>query len=105
MGPVMTELVDSLPIVPGQSEGRLVTDAALSATGERLAVRTYREVFLISVDSLTGRLVRGARWWSCPVDFLDEQQGEGIGWLGDELVLTSEGRNAPLHVIACPPPE
>jgi hypothetical protein len=103
-GPVTTELVDSLPIIPGQSEGRQVTDAALSADGRRLAVRTYREVFIIAVDPATGRLTRGALWWSCPVTALNERQGEGIGWLGDELLLTSEGRNAPLHILSCPTP-
>lgn len=103
-GRVTTELVDSLPIIPGQSEGRQVTDAALSADGKRLAVRTYREVFVIAVDSGTGRLTSGALWWSCPITALNERQGEGIGWLGGELLLTSEGRNAPLHILSCPPP-
>lgn len=102
-GAVMTELVDSLPIVPEASSGRQVTDAALSAGGDMLAVRTYREVYLIAVDPQTGRLVPGARWWSCPIA-VQEQQGEGVAWLGTELLLTSEGRNAPFHVMSCPEP-
>lgn len=102
-GAVMTDLVDSLPIIPEAQSGRQVTDAALAPDGARLAVRTYREVFIIAVDPATGRLTPGARWWSCPVT-VEEQQGEGIGWLGGELVLTSEGRNAPLLVMSCPEP-
>jgi hypothetical protein len=103
-GPVMTELIDSLPIVPGQVPGRMVTDAALAPDGVRLAVRTYGEVYIIALDPVSGRLERAAPWWSCPVVALEERQGEGIGWLGDDVVLTSEGRNAPLHIVSCPRP-
>jgi hypothetical protein len=100
----MTELIDSLPIVPGQVPGRMVTDAALAPDGVRLAVRTYGEVYIIALDPVSGRLERAAPWWSCPVVALEERQGEGIGWLGDDVVLTSEGRNAPLHIVSCPRP-
>jgi hypothetical protein len=101
---VPAQLVDSLPIVPGSAQGRQVTDAALSPDGQWLAVRTYDEVFVFAVDPATGRLVRGARWWSCPIGQLPERLGEGVTWLGSEILLTSEGRDAPLHVVSCPPP-
>jgi len=101
---VLVELIDSLPIYPGSARGRQVTDAALSHDRRRLAVRTYAEVFVFDVDSISGRLARGARWWSCPVDQLEEKQGEGVAWLGSSILLTSEGRDAPMHVIRCVPP-
>lgn len=102
--PVVAELVDSLPVVPEPRGGRMVTDAALSPDRTRLAVRTYREVFVIPVEPISGRVDRTGRWWSCAVGMLRERQGEGIGWMGDELVLSSEGRDAPLHIVRCDPP-
>ena len=37
---------------------------------------------------------------------LEEEQGEGLAWFGatGEWLLTSEGRNEPLWVVGCPPP-
>ncbi len=105
-GMVTANLVDSLPIVPGSAPGRQVSDAALSVDGKRLAVRTYSEVFVFAVDSATGRPVANRAPTSCVIVGLDEKQGEGVGWWWDSrrLVLTSEGRNAPLFVITCAPP-
>ena len=102
-GVVTARLVDSLPIVPGSAPGRQVTDAALSPDGKHLAVRTYSEVFVFAMDSATGLPVRGASATSCTILGLEEYQGEGIGWWWDRrrLLLTSEGRNAPLFVISC----
>lgn len=105
-GLATAELVDSLPIVPGLVAGRMVTDAALSHDRSRLAVRTYAEVYVFPVDPATGRLVPGSTWWSCPIGQLREQQGEGVSWWWDDsgLVLTSEGVNAPMHLIRCNAP-
>jgi hypothetical protein len=96
-------LVDSLPIVPGSAQGRQVTDAALSPDGRLLAVRTYAEVYVFAMDASTGVPSSGVPATSCTIRDLEEKQGEGIGWWWDRrhLVLTSEGRNEPLHVIAC----
>ncbi len=100
------QLVDSLPLFPGWKPGGLITDASLSRDRTRLVVRTYTEVYVFPVDPSSGRPLAGARWWSCPVSSLRERQGEGIAWWWDDssLVLSSEGRNAPLHVIRCDKP-
>jgi hypothetical protein len=99
----IARLVDSLPIVPGSAGGRQVTDAALSRDHRLLAVRTYREVLIFTMNPETGLPVSGAAPTSCSIVGLGERQGEGIGWWWDgrRLLLTSEGRNAPLHVIEC----
>ena len=96
-------LVDSLPIVPGSAPGRMVSDAALSPDGKRLAVRTYGEVQVFAMDSSTGLPRRDVAPTSCTILGLEEHQGEGIAWWWDRrrLLLTSEGRNAPLFLISC----
>jgi len=106
-GVATATLVDSLPIVPGESEGSQVSDAALSPDGRLLAVRTYDEVFVFAIDSLTGLPVRHDAPGSCSIRWLNEKQGEGIGWWWDgrRLLLTSEGRNEPFFVVGCPLPE
>lgn len=102
-GPVVAQLVDSLPIVPGSAPGALITDAALSSAGHRLAVRTYRAVHIFVTDSASGRVQRGHPPVICDVTALHERQGEGITWMpgGMHQLLTSEGRRSPMHVIAC----
>jgi len=106
-GVVTASLVDSLPIVPGKLQGGLITDAALSPDGTLLAVRTYGQVYVFAVDTTTGRPAAGVAPTICSIAALDEFQGEGIGWWWDRrrLLLTSEGRNAPLYVIECPLPK
>jgi hypothetical protein len=105
-GTVTARLIDSLPIVPGQAQGRQVTDAALSPDGTRLAVRTYAEIFLFAMDPGSGRPLPGQSLPPCSIRALDQERGEGIGWWWDQrkLVLTSEGRRQPLHVVECPLP-
>jgi hypothetical protein len=100
---VTAMLVDSLPIVPGESPGRLVSDAALSPDGRLLAVRTYADVFVFAMNPTTGLPEPGIAPRSCFIAGLREPQGEGIAWWWDRrrLVLTSEGRNAPLYVVTC----
>lgn len=105
-GVVTAALVDSLPIVPGQVQGGQITDAALSPDGRLLAVRTYSDVFVFAMDSLTWLPVPGQTARPCSVRALDEERGEGIGWWWDQrrLVLTSERRGEPLYVVDCPLP-
>ena len=105
-GIVTAALVDSLPIVPGQVQCGQITDAALSPDGRLLAVRTYADVFVFVVDSLTRLPVPGQTVLPCSVRALDERQGEGLGWWwgGRSLLLTSEGSREPLHRIQCPLP-
>lgn len=106
-GIVTASLVDSLPLVPGEVPGRQVTDAALSPDGRHLAVRTYADVFVFAVDSASGQPRHDVLPGFCAIAGLRKRQGEGIGWWWDRrrLVLTSEGRNAPMYVVACPVPE
>lgn len=105
-GVVTAMLVDSLLIVPGESPGRLVSDAALAPDGRLLAVRTYTGVYVFAMDTATGLPVPGVVPGKCFIAGLREKQGEGIAWWWDRrrLVLTSEGQNAPLYVIECPLP-
>lgn len=88
-GQATAERLDTLPIRVGRSAGRLVTDAALSPDGERVAIRTYGEVFLFRL-SPEGRMLAGPRV-GCELGGLD-LLGEGIDWLDESrVVLTSEG--------------
>lgn len=105
-GIVTARLVDSLPIVPGGSQGSQVTDAALSPDGRLLAVRTDARVFVFAVDSVTGLPIDHTAPGSCAIDRLRERQGEGVGWWWDRrrLLLTSEGGKAPFYVVECPLP-
>lgn len=97
--PVTAQLVQELPIVPDFRLGRMVTDAALSPSGTRVAIRTYSEVYLFPVLG-AGRLGPPV---SCNVAGL-EKQGEGITWLDDRrLLLTSEAviSAGPIHIVTC----
>ncbi len=81
---------------------RLVTDAALSPDGARLAIRTYRTIYVYA--RADGPLPdRPAA--SCDIDGL-EPIGEGIAWLDDDtLILTSEvsrSRPGPVTLLQCP---
>ena len=99
-------LVDSLPIVPGSGPRRLITDAALSPNGRLLAVRTYTQIFVFAADSATGRVDHRTPPAVCNLVPLGRSQGEGIAWYGrnDRLVVTSEGRAAPMVALNCPLP-
>ena len=101
------ELVDSLPIIPGERPGGQITDAALSPDGKLLAVRTYVDVFVFAVDSGSGLPRHDIPPGYCSIAALREKQGEGIGWWWDRhrLVLTSEGRSPPIYVVSCRRPE
>ena len=103
---VTAQLIDSLPIVPGSAPLRVITDASLSPDAHVLAVRTYAQVYTFATDSLTGR-VRGAiPPGVCNIVEFDVWPGEGITWFGrsGKLLLTSEGRDSPMHAVECPMP-
>ena len=105
-GPAVAQLVDSLAIVPGSAPLRYITDAALALDAHSLAVRTYAQVFTFAVDPATGR-VRGAIPPAvCNIVALDMWPGEGITWVGrgNEILLTSEGRDSPMQLVDCPMP-
>ncbi len=100
-------LADSLPIVPGSAFARFVTDASLSPDAKYLAVRTYMQVYVFATDSATGRVRTTVPPAVCNIASLQENQGEGITWLGTtrRLLLTSEGRGASIRIVTCPLPE
>src|SRR5688572_5443152 len=104
--PVIATLVDSLPIVPGSAPLRQITDAALSPDARYVAVRTYAQVYVFAADSATGRIDGSVGPSVCNVIAFDRWQGEGVAWYGrsGKLLLTSEGRQSPMHVIDCPMP-
>jgi hypothetical protein len=98
-------LVDSLPIVPGVTFGRQITDAALAPDHRHVAVRTYAEVFVFRADSATARIVPTIPPAVCDVKPFGDV-GEGIAWAdaSGAFVLTNEGRHAPIHRVRCPLP-
>jgi len=107
-GPVVAQLVDSLPIVPGSAPLRYITDAALAPDEHALAVRTYAQIFTFAIDPGTGRVRGGIPPAVCNIVALDVWPGEGITWVGrgSTLLLTSEGRTSPMQIVECPmPPE
>lgn len=93
----VAQLVDSLPIIPGSSPTRLITDASLSPDGRVLAVRTYGELFLFDADSASGRPSNSAPRRVCDLTPVGERQGEGIAWESQDgtFLLTSEGSETP----------
>ena len=106
-GPVVAQLVDSLPIVPGSAPLRYITDAALAPDERALAVRTYAQIFTFAVDPTTGRVRGSIPPAVCNIVALDVWPGEGITWVGrgNSLLLTSEGLAAPLEIVECPMPQ
>ena len=105
--PVTATLVDSLPEFAGGGRKRMVTDAALSADGAWLAVRTYEWVAIWPVDATTGLPRRGTSGALCDVQHLDERQGEGVGFVSvagatARLAFTSEGADQSLRLANCP---
>ena len=104
--PVVSQLVDSLSVVPGSALLRTITDASLARDGRHLAVRTYSQVFIYATDSLTARVNHAVPAAVCNIVALGEAQGEGITWAKSDgrLVFSSEGHDAPLHLANCPLP-
>lgn len=99
------ELVDSLPIVPGSAPWRAITDAGLVPDNRHVAVRTYTQIFILAADSVTGHIITTTPPAVCNLAALGVV-GEGVAWSGasGRLVLTSEGKDAPVHVVSCPMP-
>jgi len=100
----VAELTDSLSIVPGSAPFRVITDASLSPDGRRVAVRTYAQLFVYSLDSVSGRVRADIPAAVCNLAPLGEAQGEGLTWLSasGRFAFSSEGRGAPLHLASCP---
>lgn len=85
--PVTADLVQTLPIIPDRSSGRLVTGAAIRPAGDLVAIRTYTEIYFF-IPGPGGRLTQSGR--PCALGGL-EREGEAIDFRDDStLVLTSE---------------
>ena len=101
-GPVTAESLESLPIDP-HSLGNRVTDAALSPSGDRVAVRTYLAVYLFRFGGSSPPALQPTGI-ACDAAGL-QLQGEGLTWLNEEeLLLTSEGgfgTRGTLVVLGC----
>ena len=104
---VVATQVDSLPIVPRpNASGTWITDAALSSadtSGTRhLAVRSYREVFVFDIDTVTW-LPTTLRA-TCALSYLRERNsGEAVTWLADgRLMFAAEGEFSRIHAGRCP---
>lgn len=100
--PVTATIVQTLPIVPDASAGRLVTGAAVRSDGGLVAIRTYTEIYFFAPGP-GGRLTPTSRR-VCSIAGL-ERLGEGIAFRDDStLVLTSESDllgPGTLHTARC----
>ena len=101
-GTATAQLVQTLPIIPKRSVGRLVTAAAIRPDGAVVVIRTYGEIYFFTPDP-AGRLSPMGR--PCSIEGLD-RAGEAVDFLDDStLVLTSEadllGRGT-IHTVRCP---
>ena len=78
----------TLPIVANLGRGDAVTDLAIDESGRRVAIRTYRSIYLFR-RAEDGTLTPDG-WTACGILGV-EPQGEGITWLPDgRLLLISE---------------
>ncbi|MEO8478635.1 MAG: hypothetical protein ABI542_03310 [Gemmatimonadota bacterium] len=85
-------MLDTLPITPHAGTGRLVTGLAIDPTYARVAIRTYRDIYLFDRHPTSGRLTPH-RWTHCNILGV-EPQGEGIAWDGqgwDFLLISERG--------------
>ena len=94
--------LDSLPI----PAGNLVTDAAISADGRRVVIRTYTDLWFFLRDG-AGRLRPDPGRPTCAIPARTERQGEGVGFWGEnDLVLTSElgvsWKGGTVTILTCP---
>ncbi len=91
---------DSLRITTPTGRDR-ITDAALAPDG-RLAVRSYRTLYIFRMDLGSGKLASPSPELACDLGSAGEPQGEGITWLSSGAwLLTSEQRGAPITVVRC----
>lgn len=99
-GAVTAELVATLPIAHQLLTGRAVTGASLAPDGRRVVVRTYRDLFLLILESERS-VIPAPPPNRCDILGL-EPQGEAVDWWDDHtLVLTSEGRAGVVHLLQC----
>ncbi len=103
-GAAVAQPIWTVPITPSIINRRMVTDAALSADGATLVVRTYRQIYRFA-RTPTSRWLPDQPAGVCDIDGL-EPQGEGIAWASSTtLILTSEilvRTPAPITFLECP---
>lgn len=104
-GTTIAQLVDSLPITASLGTGRAVTGMAITADGNRVMVRTYRDLFPFALHDGRRFTPLGS---PTACDILGaEPQGEAITWLGDgRLLLMSERglfKEGTVYVVSCHP--
>ena len=94
-------LLETLPITPQRTLGRLVTGAAISPSKKTVVVRTYSELFFFTLDSMDRLRPEGKPCWLGAA----EPQGEAVDFLDeDTLVLTSEAlpaQNGTIYRVRC----
>jgi hypothetical protein len=100
---VTAELLATLPIIPAPGSGRLITGMALSADGDVMVVRTYRDLFRFH------RRPDGSLEPTAACDILGrEPQGEGVALSADgSMVLTSERglfKSGTIYRVRCDAP-
>ncbi|MDX2193129.1 MAG: hypothetical protein NW201_07235 [Gemmatimonadales bacterium] len=102
--PARAEAVGRLPLSAPSRDGQLVTGAALSPDGRALAVRSYEAVYRFATDARG--LPSGAP--SRCAGSGGQRQGEGIAWVGPELVALVGEASGPqppgITVVRCPSP-
>lgn len=82
--------------------GAPVTAADFTPTGDRLALRSYDDIFLWGRTTLElGGLLAAA---PCSIPAPDERQGEALGFLADGSIVTvSEGRDEAIYRLGAVP--
>ena len=95
------EATGTLPFEPLPAIGRMITGGAYSPSGERLAIRSYTEIFFFQVSE-NGELDSVAE--PCFL-FRSEPQGEAVAYLDERVLLTTSeaaaGRNSALYRVVC----
>ena len=103
-GIARAERLDSLPIQASRSSGHLVTDAAIAPGGERVVIRTYRELWFF-LRGANGQLRLDPTRGRCDLTGM-QTQGEAVDWWeGETVVLTSErgtSRTGTILLGKCP---
>lgn len=91
--------VAAITFAPGLFSGA-ATGADFSRDGTRFVVRTYTAAYLWSVHG--GDLAAALRGTPTRITLPLQQQGEGVAFDGDRLVVDSEGRDVPVYAVPLP---
>ena len=96
------ELLQVLPITPSRQIGRWITGASVHPDGDRIAIRSYTELYILELSDGGVNPGTAVTCWLGA----SEPQGEAVDWFGgDDLIMTSEAMGnlpATIHRAACP---